>query len=100
LEPGSVRLISFKNKSFNIEEVRQFKVLSPEDTRPKPNTVVLIRNQNQWLIGKYAWSKQQDTEGDRVFYLVLIRGFGKTQKFEVDENDWESFKPRAMEISS
>ena len=62
LEPGSERLISFKNENFNLEEVRRFRVLSSEDARPKPNTVVLIRHLNQWLIGKYIWSKQQDSK--------------------------------------
>jgi hypothetical protein len=59
----------------------------------------LIRHINQWLVGKYAWSKQQDTEGGRVFYLVLVRGFGPKQQFEVEENDWENFMPRAVEIN-
>jgi len=72
-------------------------VLSPHDEKPKVHSVVLIRHQSEWLIGKYAWSKQQETESERIFYFVLIRGFGSTQKIEVEENDWEKFMPTAIE---
>ena len=100
LEVGTEKLVSFKNENLGIEEVRRFRVLDAEDERPKANSVVLIRHHSQWLVGKYAWSKQQDSEGGRVFYLVSVRGFCRAQKFEVEEKDWESFMPRAVEAVS
>ena len=97
LDPGSVFELCFPNEKVGIEETRRFKVLSPNDELPKNNSVVLIRHQSQWLIGKYAWSKQQESEGERVYYLVMVRGFGTTKKFEVDENEWSNFMPTAVE---
>ncbi len=99
LEGGTELLLSFKNDNLNLEEIRRFKVLSLGDEKPKANTVVLVRENEQWLVGKYVWSKQQDTEGGRIFYLVQVRGFGPTRKFEIDENDWDTFMPKAMEIN-
>lgn len=100
LEESSEKLLSFQNNNIDIEEQRLFKVLGTNDERPKINSLVLIRHKNQWLVGKYAWSKQQETEGGRVFYLVTVRGFGPKQKFEVEEDDWDSFMPRAVEINT
>ena len=95
---GKELLVSFHYDLHDIEEEKQFVVLGSDDDLPKANTVVLIRHMNQWLVGKYMWSKQQDTEGDRVFYLVTVRGFGPKQQFEVEENDWANFMPRAVEV--
>jgi phosphatidylserine/phosphatidylglycerophosphate/cardiolipin synthase-like enzyme len=100
LEVGAEKLLSFQNKNIDIEEQRLFKVLGASDERPKNNSLVLIHHKGHWLVGKYAWSKQQDTEGGRVFYLVIVRGFGLKQQFEVEENDWDSFMPRAVEINT
>jgi hypothetical protein len=97
LEAGSELLLSFRNEILGIDEIRRFKALAADDERPKANTIVLIRHLNQWIVGKYAWSKQRDSEGERVFYLVSVRGFSRTQKFEIEEKDWEAFQPRAME---
>ena len=97
LVAGSEHLLSFNNDKLGIEETRRFKVLSANDEKPKANTVVLIRHHDQWLVGKFVWSKQQDSEGGRVFYLVVVRGFRATKKFEVDEDDWGDFLPRALE---
>jgi len=100
LVAGAEKLLSFQNINIDIEEQRLFKVLGTNDELPKKNSLVLLRHLNQWLVGKYAWSKQQDTEGGRVFYLVIVRGFGPTQQFEVEENDWEAFMPRAVELNT
>jgi cardiolipin synthase len=100
LESGAEKLLSFQNKNIDIEEQQLFKVLDTNDELPKQNSLVLIRHEGQWLIGKYAWSKQQDTEGGHVFYLVSVRGYGPKQQFEVEENDWDSFMPRAVEINT
>lgn len=100
LEVGTEKLLSFHNENYDVVEQRLFKVLGLGDTRPKQNSLVLIRHEFQWLVGKYAWSKQQDTEGSRVFFLVTIRGFGPKQIFEVEEKDWEKFMPRAVEINT
>lgn len=97
---GAELTISFDNENLNIQEVRTFKALAQNEDKPKLNSVVLIRHFNHWLVGKYTWSKQQDTEGDRVFYLVAIRGFGPKQQFEVEECDWDIFMPRAVEFNA
>ena len=99
LEAGAQKLLSFQNTTLDVEEQRLFKVLGKDGERPKQNALVLIRHKDQWLVGKYAWSKQQDTEGARIFYLLVVRGFGPKQQFEVEENDWENFMPRAVEIN-
>jgi HKD family nuclease len=98
LEPGSEKLISFPNSNLDIEEERLFKVLDSNEEMPKQNSLVLIRHASQWFVGKYAWQRLQDTEGSRIYYLVTIRGFGPKKKFEVEENDWAHFMPRAVEI--
>lgn len=100
LEIGSAQLLSFHDYNHNVEEERLFRVLGFDEERPKQNSLVLIRHDDQWLVGKYAWSKQQGTEGDRVFFLVMVRGFGPKQHFEVEEEDWDKFMPRAVEIST
>ncbi len=100
LEVGSEKLLSFQNTNLDVEEQRLFKVQGNDDERPKQNSLVLIRHEAQWLVGKYAWSKQQDTEGSRVFFLVTIRGFGPKQQFEIEESDWDEFMPRAVEINT
>lgn len=100
LEDGQEKLISFKNQIIDIEEQRLFRVLSSNEERPKINTLVLIRHLNEWLVGKYAWSKQQETDSGRIFYLVTVRGFGPKQQFEVEERDWDAFVPRAVETSA
>ncbi|MDA7737424.1 DISARM system phospholipase D-like protein DrmC [Porticoccus sp.] len=99
-EVGSKKLLSFQNANLDVEEQRLFIALGDDEERPKINSIVLIRHENRWLVGKYAWSKQQDTEGGRVFYLVTVRGFGPKLQFEVEENNWESFRPRAVEINT
>ena len=88
--------MSETNPNLDIEEQHLFRELGIDDERPKINSLVLIYHESQWLIGKYAWSKQQDTAGGRVFYLVSVRGYGPTKQFEVDEKDWDSFMPKAV----
>ncbi len=89
--------LKFSNAELNIEEDRWFSVVSPDGPKPKMNAVVLISHKSQWLVGKYNWSKQQENEGDRIFYLVAVRGFGPTTSFEVEERDWLGFRPAAVE---
>lgn len=100
LTAGSEKLLSFQDTNLDFEEERLFKVLGNDEERPKQNSLVLIRHAGQWLVGKYTWSKQQDIEGGRVFYLVTVRGYGPKQKYEIEENDWEAFIPRAVEINT
>jgi len=89
--------LKFINSELNLEEDRWFSVVLSDGPRPKMNAVVLIRNENVWLVGKYTWSKQQKNEGGRIFYLVAVRGFGPTKSFEVAELDWLEFRPAAVE---
>lgn len=98
-DAGSEQLLSFNNTSLDVEEQRLFKGLVVGEERPKINSLVLIRYADEWLVGKYAWSKQQDTEGHRVFFLVTVRGFGPKRQFEVEESDWGNFMPIAVEIN-
>ncbi len=98
LQAGSEKLLSFHNTNLEVEEQRLFRVLGTGDERPKINSLVLIRHTGKWLVGKYAWSKQQATEGGRIFYLVTVRGFGPKQQFEVEESGWANFIPGAVEI--
>lgn len=100
LKVGSEELISFQNTKLNVEERRLFRVLDKEEERPRQNSLVLLRHGGQWLVGKYTWSRQQDTDGNRVFYLVNVRGFGPKQKFEVEDKDWEGFAPSAVEVNT
>ncbi len=100
LEIGSEKLLSFQNINLNVEEQRLFKVLGCNCVRPKINSLVLIRHKDQWLVGKYAWSKQQNTQGSRVFYRVTVRGYSPKQLFEVEERDWDNFMPIAVEINT
>jgi hypothetical protein len=89
--------LKFSNTELDIEEDRGFSVVPPDGPNPKMNAVVIIRDANQWRVGKYAWSKQQENEGGRIFYLVTVRGFGPTASFEIEEQDWVNFKPAAVE---
>jgi len=98
LVAGEEILVSFENSTLGVEEQRVFVVLDNIDQRPRQNSLVLIRYEHRWLIGKYAWSKQQDTNAVRIFYFVTVRGFGPEESFEVEEHNWESFMPRAVEL--
>lgn len=100
LEVGSEKLISFHDYKLDALDERLFKVLGRTNERPKQNSLVVIRHEGQWLVGKYNWSKQQGTEGSRVFFLVRVRGFGPKQQFEIEESEWEKFMPIAVEIST
>ena len=99
MKAGSEKLLSFQNTNIDVEEQRLFKILCKDDERPKQNSLVLILHERKWFVGKYAWSKQHDSEGNRVFFLVTLSGFGPKKKFEVEENDWQSFMPKAVEIT-
>ena len=99
LEVGTEKLLSFQNTYLDVEEQCLFKVLGHDSDMPKQNSLVLIRHEGQWLVGKYAWSKQQDTDSGRVFYLVTVRGYRLKQKFEVEDINWGDFMPRAVEIN-
>ncbi|PWQ93499.1 DISARM system phospholipase D-like protein DrmC [Leucothrix arctica] len=99
LEAGTEKLISFKNSILDVEEQRYFKALGADDDMPKQNSIVLIRFQEQWFIGKYVWSRLQETEVNRVYYLVTLRGFGPKTKIEIEEADWESFFPKAVAVT-
>lgn len=90
-------LVSFKNEKLDIEEVRAFTRCDSNDERPKANSVVLICHESKILVGKYVWSKQQDIENKKQFYLVSVRGFGTTQNIRINEEDWGGFMPLAME---
>jgi len=99
LEVGTEKLLSFQNTYLDVEEQCLFKVLGHDSDMPKQNSLVLIRHEGQWLVGKYAWSKQQDTDSGRVFYLVTVRGYRLKQKFEVEDINWGDFMRRAIEIN-
>ncbi len=92
--------VSFPNENLNIQEVRTFKILPAGGQKPVKNSVILIRRSNRWLVGKYVWSKQQGSDGNRVFYLVSVRGFGPKTEFEVEDSEWETFGPCAVEVST
>ena len=99
LEVGSEKLISFKNASLDVVEERLFKVLGSDEELPKRNSIVLIRFNEQWLVGKYTWQRLQETETDRVYYLVAIRGFSPKNVIEIEEADWDAFLPRAVALT-
>jgi hypothetical protein len=97
LSVGKTVLVSFKNEKLEIEEVRAFTGCDSKGEKPKANSVVLICHESKILVGKYVWSKQQDIENKKLFYLVSVRGFGPTQNIEISEEGWAGFMPLAME---
>lgn len=97
LGSGKTVLVCFKNEKLDIEEIRAFTGCDPKDEKPKANSVVLICHDSKILVGKYVWSKQQDIESKKQFYLVAVRGFGPTQNIKIAEEDWAEFMPLAME---
>ncbi|MDP4744692.1 MAG: DISARM system phospholipase D-like protein DrmC [Porticoccaceae bacterium] len=98
--PGGTEIfVRFKNETLDIEELRAFKTLGDGESQPKANSVVIIRHNNTWLVGKYTWSKLQDTALNQVFFHVVVRGFGPTQQFDLSEEAWLNFRPYAIEIA-
>ena len=92
-------LISFKNEKLGIEELRIFGACNRNGEKPKVNSVVVINHNNKLMVGKYTWSRQQDMDNTKKFYLVSLRGFMATQSFKIDEEDWGEFYPIAVEVN-
>ena len=97
VKAGSSIQIEFDNLEAGFKDARRFIVCDKKNDRPKPGTLVIIKHEAQYLLGNYRWNKQQSTDSERVFYVVTINGFGLRKKIKINESDWESFKPIAME---
>lgn len=98
LPGGTEVFVRFRNSKLDIEENRVFRTLAEHDERPKLNSVVIVRHDDTWLVGKYGWSKLQDAALNN-FVHVTVRGFRETQQFDVSQNAWDTFKPYAIEIA-
>lgn len=97
IQPGSSLEIEFENKKTGLREHRNFIVCDNKE-RPAAGTIVVIKHENKTFIGKYRWSKQQSTLDNQPYYIVTVKGFGPTERIQIDESEWLKFKPLAMEV--
>lgn len=98
LKPGYEFILHFNNEILGVEEKRRFKALEKNSDKPKKNSVVLIRHSNAWVVGKYAWQRQQGIDDQDEFFQVSVRGFSPKISFEIKPCDWDDFCPDAIEI--
>ena len=98
LKPGDEFILHFNNEILGVEEKRRFRVLGKNSDKPKKNSVVLIRHSNAWVVGKYAWQRQQGIYDQDEFLQVSVRGFSPKISFEIKPSDWDDFCPDAIEI--
>mgnify|MGYP000138474710 FL=1 len=96
LEPGRRIKVEFDNTKVGKKEVHSFLACDLSLERPKTGSLVIIRHNGQYLVGKYRWSKQQNTENNEQHYVVTIKGFAPTERIIIAEHDWEHFKPIAV----
>ena len=97
IQPGTYFEIEFENKKTGLKELRKFIVCDENKERPEAGTIVIIRHENNTFMGKYRWSKQQNTDDNQPYYIVTVKGFGPTERIKIDESEWLRFKPLAME---
>lgn len=96
LEPGKRLNIKFDNTKTEKKEVHSFLVCDSSSERPKTGSLVIIRYNDQYLVGKYRWTKQQNIENNEQYYAVTVKGFAPTERIIVAEHEWEHFKPIAV----
>ena len=93
----SASSVSAATKKTGLKELRKFIVCDENKERPEAGTIVIIRHENNTFMGKYRWSKQQNTDDNQPYYIVTVKGFGPTERIKIDESEWLRFKPLAME---
>lgn len=98
IQSGISLEIEFENKKAGVRELRKFIICDESKEMPEAGTIVIIRHENKTFIGKYRWSKQQSTEDNQPYYIVTVKGFGPTERIQIDESEWIKFKPFAMEV--
>lgn len=87
--------------------VIRFRSLSDIDDRPSKNGVVIVRHDQmpkgnekvQLAIGKLLWQKQVDVGSGDTNVLVTIRGDGSPVKFKLTSEQWEQFRPLAVQLT-
>ena len=98
LKAGTNIKVEFSNSDTGYKDIRNFIICDVNQDKPKAGTLVILKHNNEYLLGKYRWIKQQSTDSKRVYYNVTVKGFGQKRKLEIDETDWLNFKPVAMEV--
>ena len=92
-------ILAFHNEKQGIDETRVFHKVDKSVDKPKANSVVVIEHENELLLGKYHWQKQQSIGDDQEkFYLISVRGFAETKRFKLSEEEWLNFFPLAVEF--
>ncbi|WP_016899038.1 DISARM system phospholipase D-like protein DrmC [Pseudoalteromonas sp. PAMC 22718] len=98
LKAGTNIKVEFSNSDTGYKDIRNFIICDVNQDKPKAGTLVILKHNNEYLLGKYRWIKQQSTDNERVYYNVTVKGFGQKKKLNIDEADWPNFKPVAMEV--
>jgi HKD family nuclease len=98
LEESNYITVEFDNKKTGCKDVRKFIKCEDKQEKPKAGTLVIISVEGKLYLGNYRWNNQQNIVDGQQYYLIMVKGFGPTEKIKIDESEWLDFMPLAMEV--